>query len=64
MQPNTPTGGGLGGDRTAPTYVSNITIPGVGSTRLNLRDADSQAKLEGLIKTLATSRGASLGSGF
>lgn len=64
MQPNTPTGGGLGGDRTAPTYVSNITIPGVGSTRLNLQDADSQAKLEGLIKTLATSRGASLGSGF
>ena len=64
MQPNTPTGGGMGGDRTAHTYVSNITIPGVGSTRLNLRDADSQAKLEGLIKTLVTSRGASLGSGF
>ena len=45
----------------SPTYVSNITIPGVaGTTTLRYADADSQRNGEDLLRKLAQAKGASI----
>lgn len=41
------------------TYVSNITIPGIGSSTLRFADQQSQSNVEQLLRALATGRGAS-----
>jgi tape measure domain-containing protein len=48
--------GGLGN-----TYISNITIPGVGRASPRFADADSQAQVEGLIRQLVSAQGAAIG---
>lgn len=45
---------------SAPTYVSNITIPGVGNARLNFADYGSQRDGEDLLRKLAQAKGASI----
>lgn len=42
------------------TYVSNITIPGVGKASLNFSDAHSQSQAEDLIRQLAQAKGAAV----
>ena len=45
----------------SPTYVSNITIPGVaGTTTLRYADAQSQRTGEDLLRKLAQAKGASI----
>lgn len=44
--------GGLGN-----TYISNITIPGVGRISPRFADADSQAQVEGFLRALAAGKG-------
>lgn len=48
--------GGLGN-----TYISNITIPGVGRASPRFADGDSQAQVEGLIRQLVSAQGAAIG---
>lgn len=43
------------------TYISNITIPGVGSATSRFNDADSQQQVEGLLRALAQAKGTAIG---
>lgn len=52
--------GTAAGNTSANTYISNITIPGVGSTTLNFADATSQSASEELLRKLAQAKGASI----
>ena len=42
------------------TYVSNITIPGIGSASLTFADQQSQASGEDLLRKLAQAKGAAI----
>lgn len=59
-QPQQPWRGGGSGSVGGNTYVSNITIPGVGSAALKFADANSQAQTEDLLRKLAQAKGAAI----
>jgi len=41
------------------TYVSNITLPGAGTTRIGFSDANSQREAEALMRQILAARGSS-----
>jgi hypothetical protein len=43
----------------ATTFISNITLPGAGTTRLSFSDANSQREAEALMRQILAARGAS-----
>lgn len=53
------TGVSRAGAAAGPTYVSNITIPGVARASLRFTDQQSQAQAEQLLRVLTTGRGTS-----
>lgn len=55
-----PSGGGGSGSGAGNTYISNITIPGVGNASLNFSDASSQRQAEEFIRQLAQAKGAAV----
>lgn len=52
-------GAHVAGPVAGATYVSNITIPGIGSANPRFADQQSQAQMEQLLRALATGRGTS-----
>lgn len=55
-----PSGASSGAGGGSTTYVSNITIPGVGSASPRFADAASQSQTEDLLRKLAQAKGAAI----
>lgn len=56
-----PRSGTQTGVPAGPTYISNITIPGLGSASPRFADADSQQQVEGLLRALAQAKSTAIG---